>query len=103
MNEYIKRIRALRTGIGDNYDQTIDELLRRHGEEQWLKGDWVDNVQALLNTKEIVGRRPGRLIAWNVGALEQVFDIVLPFAPGSDAASYAGPRRRSAAKARVKP
>jgi len=90
---YLKRIRALRVGKPDAYKQTIDELLKQSRERRWLKGDWVDNVQAYLGEAVVEERRSRHLRAWSADALLAVFDVVLPLPPDKDGVSYAGPRR----------
>lgn len=90
---YIKRIRALRDGKSSDYRRTIDELLKRSREGRWLKGDWVDSVEALIGEAVVEGRRSPHLRAWSTDALLGVFDIVLPLPPDRDGVSYCGPRR----------
>lgn len=100
VTSYLKRIRALRRGTGDSYDQTIDELLRLSAERRWLKGDWVDNVQTHLGEAVVEERYVRHLRRWNAGALLAVFDIVLPLPPDKDGVSYSGPRRRDVVRTR---
>ena len=100
MSTYLKRIRALRRGTGDSYDQTIDELLRLSVERRWLKGDWVDSAQSYLGEAVVEERRVRHLRRWNADALLAVFDVVLPLPPDKEQASYAGPRRRDVVRGR---
>lgn len=100
MTSYLKRIRALRRGAGDSYDQTIDELLRRSVESRWLKGDWVDNAQAYLGEAVVEERCSPHIRRWNADALLDVFDIILPLPPNKEQVSYVGPRRRDVMRER---